>query len=105
MENSSAFQGYPTIFQFLRTCQGHDAFSRTTQGPCKPWRSYKPYSKSLTTPLYVNSKSNHPPCIIKNIPEAATKRLSEISSDEEAFNEAPPPYQEALREEWLFIHP
>ena len=33
----------------------------------------------------------------KNIPEAIIKRLSEISSDEEAFNEAAPPYQEALR--------
>ena len=55
------------------------------------------YSKPTTTPLYVHSKSNHPPCIIKNIPEAINKRLSEISSDEEAFNEAAPPYQEALQ--------
>ena len=37
------------------------------------------------------------PCIIKNIPGAINKRLSEISSDEKAFNEAAPPYQEALR--------
>ena len=58
---------------------------------------YKPYSKPATTPLYVHSKSNHPPCIIKNIPEAINKRLSEISSDEEAFKEAAPPYQEALQ--------
>ena len=59
---------------------------------------YKPYSKPATTPLYVHSKSNHTPCIIKNIPEAINKRLSEISSDEEAFKEAAPPYQEALQE-------
>ena len=58
---------------------------------------YKAYSKPATTPLYVHSKSNHPPCIIKNIPEAINKRLSEISSDEEAFKEAAPPYQEALQ--------
>ena len=58
---------------------------------------YKPYSKPTTSPLYVHSKSNHPPCIIKNIPEAINKRLSAISSDEEAFNEAAPPYQEALQ--------
>ena len=58
---------------------------------------YKPYSKPATTPLYVHSKSNHPPCIIKNIPKAINKRLSEISSDEEAFKEAAPPYQEALQ--------
>ena len=57
----------------------------------------KPYSKPTTTPLYVHSKSNHPPRIIKNIPEAINKILSEISSDEEAFKEAAPPYQEALQ--------
>ena len=49
-----------------------------------------------STPLYVHSKSNHPPCIIKNIPEAINKRLSEISSDEETFKKATAPYQEAL---------
>ena len=38
-----------------------------------------------------------PPCIIKNIPEAINKRLSEISSDEETFKEAAAPYQEALQ--------
>ena len=36
---------------------------------------YKPYSKPATTPLYVHSKSNHPPCIIKNIPEAINNSL------------------------------
>ena len=28
VENSRTFQGYPTIFQFSRTFQAHDAFSR-----------------------------------------------------------------------------
>ena len=36
VENSRTFQGYPTIFQFSRTFQAHDAFSRTFQGPCEP---------------------------------------------------------------------
>ena len=58
---------------------------------------FKPFSKPATTPLYVHSKSNHPPSIIRNIPEAINKRLSEISCDEDAFNEAAPQYQEALR--------
>ena len=57
---------------------------------------YKPYLKPTSTPLYVHSKSNHPPCIIKNIPEAINKRLSEISSDGETFKKATAPYQEAL---------
>ena len=60
-------------------------------------KKYKPYSKPTTTPLYVHSKSNHPLCIIKNIPEAINKRSSQISSDEEAFKEAAPPYQVALQ--------
>ena len=39
---------------------------------------FKPYSKPATTPLYVHSRSNHPPNIIRNIPEAINNRLSEI---------------------------
>ena len=58
---------------------------------------FKPYSKPATTPLYVHSNSNHPPNITRNIPEGINKRLSEISSDEDAFNEAAPLHQEALR--------
>ena len=57
---------------------------------------FKPYSKPATTPLYVHSRSNHPPNIIRNIPEAINKRLSEISSDEDAFNKAAPLYQEVF---------
>ena len=40
-----------------------------------------------------------------SLTEAIIKRLSEISSDEEAFNEAAPPYQEALPKKRLFAHP
>ena len=58
---------------------------------------FKPYTKPLSTPLYVHSQSNHPPKILENIPEAINRRLSSISSDQDVFNEAAPPYQEALR--------
>ena len=57
---------------------------------------FKPYAKPTNTPLYVLSKSNHPPSIIKNIPESINRRLSEILSDAGVFNEAAKPYQEAL---------
>ena len=50
---------------------------------------FKPFSKPATTSLYVHSKSNHPPSIIRNIPEAINKRLSEISCDEDAFTTLP----------------
>ena len=43
---------------------------------------YKPYSKpTYHSALYVHSKSNHPLCIIKNIPKAINKILSKISSE------------------------
>jgi len=52
--------------------------------------------KPNNTPIYVHKESNHPPNIIKNIPESVNKRLSSISSNEIIFNEAAPPYQDAL---------
>ena len=38
-----------------------------------------------------------PPNIIKNIPIAINKRLSELSNNEEVFNNAKKSYQEALK--------
>ena len=57
---------------------------------------YYPYTKEGNVPLYVHRKSNHPPSILKNIPESINKRLSEISSDKECFDNAKGVYQEAL---------
>jgi hypothetical protein len=54
--------------------------------------------KPNNKPLYVHSESNHPPSIIRNIPISINKRLSNISSNEEVFKAATPPYQEALKE-------
>jgi hypothetical protein len=50
-----------------------------------------PYTKPNNVPQYVHNKSNHPPTILKNIPESIKKRLSEISSDEESFKKAAAP--------------
>ena len=58
---------------------------------------YKPYLKPNNTLLYVNRASNHPPNILKNIPEGINKRLCAISKDEDQFKESIPPYQEALK--------
>ena len=44
----------------------------------------------------MHRKSNHPPSILKNIPESINKRLSEISSDKECFDGTKHAYQEAL---------
>ena len=58
--------------------------------------SYKPYLKPGDVPLYVNARSNHPPSVLKNIPEGINRRLSNLSSDENMFNSVAPIYQEAL---------
>ena len=55
-----------------------------------------PYTKEGNVPLYVHKKYNHPPSILKNIPDSINKRLSEISSDRECFDNAKTVYQEAL---------
>ena len=61
---------------------------------------HKPFMKP-NTPLYVHNKSNHPPNIIKNIPESINRRLSNISSNEKIFKKAIPPYQDALKKSEL----
>ena len=55
-----------------------------------------PYMKSNNKLQYVNTKSNHPPAVLTNIPSGINKRLSEISSNEEIFHRAAPVYQKAL---------
>ena len=52
--------------------------------------------KPNDTPTYVHTESNHPKGILKNIPLSVNKRLSSISSNEEVFDLAKHPYQEAL---------
>ena len=59
--------------------------------------TYKPFLKPNNRLLYVNSQSNHPPLILKNIPKSVNKRLTELSSSEEIFNQNVKPYQEALQ--------
>ena len=53
---------------------------------------FKPYMKENEKPVYVHCQSNHPP----GIPHSVNKRLNTISANQEVFNAAIPPYQEAL---------
>ena len=46
--------------------------------------------------MYVDKNSNHPPSILKNIPVAVNRRLSNISANEQIFEEYSPPFQNAL---------
>ena len=59
--------------------------------------SYRPFRKENSVTEYVNKYSNHPPQIIKRIPEIVQKRLSTISSTEEIFEESKHFYEECLQ--------
>ena len=63
---------------------------------CRHFALRDPVDADLQQLGYVNSKSNHPPRIIQNIPKSINQRLSEISSDKESFDQAAPLYQNAL---------
>ena len=60
--------------------------------------NFAPYRKPNDKPLYVHVLSNHPPNVIKQIPQGINKRLARISSTEADFRKAAPVYQKALTE-------
>ena len=57
---------------------------------------YYPYRKPNDTPLYIHAESNHPPSITKQLPMMISRRISEISCNEEEFDKAKGDYNEAL---------
>ena len=59
---------------------------------------YWPYRKPNNNPLYINQKSNHPPSIIKQLPDMISSRVSATSCDEIEFNKAKAEYDAALSE-------
>ena len=58
---------------------------------------YYPYRKPNDDPLYINSRSNHPPSISPNCLDRSTTRLLRLSCDEATFKTASAPYQEPLK--------
>ena len=58
--------------------------------------TYRPYQKLDNIIQYTHLKSNHPPNIIKQIPKIIVKRLSQLSSNEEIFNESGRFYEDKL---------
>ena len=59
--------------------------------------TYQPYKKPNNRILYIQSLSNHPPNIIKQIPNSIQERLSKNLSNEEIFNTAKCEYVDALK--------
>ena len=45
--------------------------------------TYLPYRKPDNLPVYINSCSNHPPTVMKQLPKSISKRLSGLSSNKE----------------------
>ena len=66
--------------------------------------SYHPYMKPGNKPLYIDIKSNHPPCILRNVPDSINKRLQVISSNKEAFDTHSKQHQEALTKSGYKYH-
>ena len=59
---------------------------------------YQSYNKPHNNSLYINILSNHPPNIIKNLPENISKRINTLSADETTFNKSKDLYNNALAE-------
>ena len=59
--------------------------------------TYQPYRKPNSEPIYINKSSNHPKNIIKDLPKAIGKRLSDTSCNQEVFEATLLIYEEALR--------
>ena len=60
-------------------------------------KKYKPYTKPGNRLLYVDNQSDHPPHVIKTIPQSVQSRLSTSSSNITTFDEAKEQYEDALR--------
>ena len=58
---------------------------------------YIPYRKPDNDPLYIDFRSNHLPCIIKQLPVSINKRLCTLSSDEKSFESVAPIHEDALK--------
>jgi len=58
---------------------------------------YAPYMKPNHLPLYVHRNSNHPPTIIKQIPNSINKRISSLSAHNSSFESSAPVYRDALK--------
>ena len=71
---------------------------------------YYPFKKPNDEPTYMNTKSNHPPNIIKQIPASISRRISGLSCNKEVCERAKPYYNERLkssgyREELSYTNP
>ena len=60
--------------------------------------SYQPFRKPNNEPKYIDISSNHPSQVLRQLPKSIEKRLSEISSSKEIFDNSKHLYEKALQE-------
>ena len=58
--------------------------------------TYQPYRKPNRETVYIKKHSNHPPNILKDLPKAINKRITDISCNQDIFDTAKSTYEEAL---------
>ena len=58
---------------------------------------YRPYKKANDSLLYINTSSNHPPQVNKQLPTSINERLSKNSSSKEIFNASKYEYETASK--------
>ena len=75
----------------LKICNFLDVTLNLTDG------THYPYRKPNNETLYIDTNSNHPPTIIKHLPVAIGRQISDISSSKELFNEAKLHYESVLK--------
>ena len=59
--------------------------------------TYKTYRKTNDKPFYINNSSNHPPSILRELPNSINKRINTLSCDKGTFDAAALEYNKALR--------
>ena len=55
------------------------------------------YDGANDKPLNINTKPNHSPAITKELPKMISRRLTDLSCNEEEFRKSKDPYVSALR--------
>ena len=63
---------------------------------CLDSKTYSPYRKPNSNPLYIHTQSNHPLATIKQLPHNINDRLCSLSSSEAQFNAHKETYKNAL---------
>ena len=60
--------------------------------------TYQLYRKPNSETVYINKQSNHPPNILKDLPKAINKQITDTSCNQDIFDTAKTTYEEALQQ-------